>query len=324
VAEADQTTVAPGLDLPEGVPEEAPKKGIVVPIGEPTVMVRNLSVHYRVPTSQRSDGKDRGGLTRRAFAKLGWSRQVTVRALESVTFVARAGESIGIVGHNGSGKSTMLRVIAGLETPTHGTVLASATPTLLGVNAALVPEMSGMANVRLGLLAMGKTPRQVKDAIPDVLEVAGLGDSIHLPMKTYSSGMGARLRFAIAAAARPEILLIDEALATGDAATKERSEARMAEIRREAGTIFLVSHAAQTIEEMCTRAIWLHKGEMILDGPAYETARAYRWWAWNVAQGEHAKAEKLLRDARAQLKLTHVAPHDSTSRKYIARHRPTI
>ena len=143
-------------------------------------------------------------------------------------------------------------------------------------------------------------------------------------MKTYSSGMGARLRFAIAASARPEILLIDEALATGDAATKERSEARMAEIRRDAGTIFLVSHAAQTIEEMCTRAIWLHKGEMVLDGPAYETARAYRWWAWNVAKGEHAKAEKLLRDARAQLRMTHVAPHDSTSKKYIPRHRQTI
>ena len=317
----DNEPVTQSLELPAGFPEEAPKKGIIVPIGEPTVMVRNLSVHYRVPTSKR-DG--RRGRVAHAVASLGWSRNVTVRAVNDVTFVARSGESIGVLGHNGSGKSTLLRVIAGLETPTRGTVLASATPSLLGVNAALVPDMSGMANVRLGLLAMGKTPHQVDKAIPDVVDLAGLGDSIHLPMKTYSSGMGARLRFAIAASARPEILLIDEALATGDAATKERSEARMAEIRREAGTIFLVSHAAQTIEEMCTRAIWLHKGEMVLDGPAYETARAYRWWAWNVAKGEHAKAEKLLRDARAQLRMTHVAPHDSTSRKYISRHRQTI
>jgi len=168
------------------------------------------------------------------------------------------------------------------------------------------------------------TKAEIKTKYADIVDFSGVGDFINLPMKTYSSGMGARLRFAIAASARPEILLIDEALATGDAATKERSEARMAEIRREAGTIFLVSHAAQTIEEMCTRAIWLHKGEMVLDGPAYETARAYRWWAWNVAKGEHAKAEKLLRDARAQLRMTHVAPHDSTSRKYISRHRQTI
>ncbi|MDC5698348.1 ABC transporter ATP-binding protein [Intrasporangium calvum] len=310
------------LELPEGFPEETPKKGIEVPIGEPTVMVRNLSVHYRVPTSDKSGGGR--GPVGRALRSLGWSRQVTVKAVRNVTFVARSGESIGVVGHNGSGKSTLLRVIAGLETPTRGTVLASATPSFLGVNAALMPEMSGMANVRLGLLAMGKSPREVEAAIPDVVDLAGLGDSIHLPMKTYSSGMGARLRFAISASARPEILLIDEALATGDAATKERSEARMAEIRREAGTIFLVSHAAQTIEEMCTRAIWLHKGEMVLDGPAYETARAYRWWAWNISKGEHDKAEKLLADARAQLKFTHVAVHDSTSKRYIPRHRPSI
>lgn len=308
----DVDTGIPGLDLPDGMPEEAPKKGIEVPIGEPTVMVRNLSVHYRVPTSERGSG---GRLSR-----LGWSRNVTVKAVRNVTFVARSGESIGVVGHNGSGKSTLLRVIAGLETPTRGTVLATATPSFLGVNAALMPEMSGMANVRLGLLAMGKTPREVEAAIPDVVDLAGLGRSIHLPMKTYSSGMGARLRFAIAASARPEILLIDEALATGDAATKERSEARMAEIRREAGTIFLVSHAAQTIEEMCTRAIWLHQGEMVLDGPAYETARAYRWWAWNVAKGETEKAADLLDQARAQLRATVVHPEDPTTDRHIARH----
>jgi teichoic acid transport system ATP-binding protein len=301
-----------------GPKEAAPKTGIVVPVGDPTVLVHRLSVQYRVTTSQRTE--QGGSRQRRALPRLGWRRTVTVSALNNITFVARSGESIGVVGHNGSGKSTLLRVIAGLETPTSGRVLASATPTLLGVNAALVPDLSGLANVRLGLLAMGKTPIQVDEAIPDVLDLAGIGDSIHLPMKTYSSGMGARLRFAIAAATKPEILLIDEALATGDAATKERSEARMAQIRKEAGTVFLVSHAAQTIEEMCSRAIWLHRGEMVLDGPAYETARAYRWWAWQLAKGETKKAEGLLEDARAQLRSTHVAAHDSRTNEYIPRH----
>jgi teichoic acid transport system ATP-binding protein len=304
---------------------EEPKKGIEVPIGDPTVLVHRLSMHYSVPSSDRSAGSSNGaGVGGRLLSSVGWSRNVTVRALKNVTFVARSGESIGVVGHNGSGKSTLLRIIAGLETPTSGTILASATPSFLGVNAALLPELSGMANVRLGLLAMGKTPNEVRRALPDVLDLAGIGDAIHLPMKTYSSGMGARLRFAIAAAARPEILLIDEALATGDAATKERSEARMAEIRQQAGTVFLVSHAAQTIEEMCTRAIWLHQGEMVLDGPAYETARAYRQWAWSAGHGETAKAERLLDQARAQLRSTVVAAHDSTSRKYIPRHRRDI
>ena len=94
----------------------------------------------------------------------------------------------------------------------------------------------------------------------------------------------------------------------------------MAEIRREAGTVFLVSHGAQTIEEMCTRAIWLHQGEMVLDGPAYETARAYRWWAWNIATGETQKAEGLLEDARAKLRATVVHPQDSASDRHVSRH----
>ncbi|WP_354587050.1 ABC transporter ATP-binding protein [Janibacter sp. UYMM211] len=223
-----------------------------------------------------------------------WKRAQSVHALRDVSFVARRGEVIGIVGHNGSGKSSLLRIIAGLETPTSGTVLATSDPTFLGVNAALIPELTGAKNVRLGLLAMGLDPAQADAAVDDVIELAALGDAIQRPMKTYSSGMGARLRFAIAAAAQPDILLIDEALATGDAATKARSEERMRQIRDQAGTIFLVSHAAQTIEEMCTRALWLHEGELIADGPARETARMYRWWAWNIAQGEEEKAADYL------------------------------
>ena len=299
-------------DLEDGhLPPEAdqgPKKGIEVPLGLPTVMVQGLSVHYRVASKER--GHQASGRVQRIARRAGWDRMVTVKAVDDISFVARAGECVGVVGHNGSGKSTLLRVMAGLETPTAGRVLATSTPSFLGVNAALMPELSGLENVRLGLLAMGLTPVQVRESIPDVVELAGIGRSVHLPMKTYSSGMGARLRFAISAAARPEILLIDEALATGDAASKARSEARMAQIREQAGTIFLVSHAAQTIEEMCTRAIWLHQGEMVLDGPAYETARAYRWWAWNIAKGEAAKAEGLLEDARARLRATVIHPHD--------------
>ena len=311
----DDAELAPDSD-------QGPKKGIEVPLGPPTVLVERLSVHYRVASKER----EVQSLSRaqKVARRIGWSRTVTVRAVDDISFVARAGESVGVVGHNGSGKSTLLRVMAGLETPTAGRVLATSTPSFLGVNAALLPELSGLENVRIGLLAMGKTPAEVREAIPDVLELAGIGTSVHLPMKTYSSGMGARLRFAISAAARPEILLIDEALATGDAASKARSEARMAEIRQHAGTIFLVSHAAQTIEEMCTRAIWLHEGEMVLDGPAYETARAYRWWAWNTAKGETAKAEGLLADARAKLRATVVLPQvrgtDRLASRHVSRH----
>ncbi|PID97555.1 MAG: polysaccharide/polyol phosphate ABC transporter ATP-binding protein [Actinobacteria bacterium] len=222
-----------------------------------------------------------------------------VRAVDGVTFVARTGESIGILGLNGSGKSTLLRMIAGVEPPTTGSVLARSQPTLLGVGAALLPDQTGVSNIRLGCLAMGLTPEEIKEATPRIVELAGIGDAVYRPMKTYSSGMGARLRFAINAAASPDILLIDEALGTGDATFKERSEEVLYEIRRDAGTVFLVSHAAQTIEEMCTRAIWLHKGKMVADGPAYETARAYRLWAWRQVQGDQEGADRAFAEATA-------------------------
>ncbi|MFV0407354.1 MAG: ABC transporter ATP-binding protein, partial [Propioniciclava sp.] len=217
--------------------------------------------------------------------------------LKGVSLIAERHEAVGLVGLNGSGKSTLLRVIAGLEAPQRGTVAARSNPILLGVSAALVGGLSGRENVRLGCLAMGMKPDQAAQALPDIMELSGIGSAINRPMNTYSSGMGARLRFAIAAAARPEILLIDEALSTGDAAFKERSQERMAELRAEAGCVFLVSHAAQTIEEMCTRAIWLHNGHVILNGPAPEVARTYRWYAWNIAKGESDKARTVLRDA---------------------------
>lgn len=264
------------------------------------VAVDDVHVRYRTPST---DAALRRGIPRwqRGLNRVvGREPTTVVRALAGVSLVARAGEAVGIVGLNGSGKSTLLRVIAGLETPHRGQVRARSVPILLGVNAAMLPELSGGQNVRLGCLAMGMTPAEADAAYPVALEVAGIGSSIHRPMKTYSSGMGARLKFAIATAADPQILLIDEALATGDAAFRERSEERMDLLRKSAGCVFLVSHAATTIEETCTRAIWLHRGNVVIDGPAFDVAQMYRWWAWNLAKGETAKAASLLQDAFMQ------------------------
>lgn len=260
---------------------------------QPTVVVDGVSRKFDVAVARP---QPRGRVERLSSLVRGGS-QVTVHALRSVSFVAHAGETIGIVGTNGSGKSTLLRLIAGLDQPSRGRVLARSQPMLLGVGAALQQDLSGYENARLGLLALGFTPERVGETLPTVLEVAGIGDAVYRPMKTYSSGMGARLRFAIAAAAEPEILLLDEVLSTGDAASADRASQRMDQVRERAGTIFLVSHAAQTIEENCSRALWLHDGVLIQDGDAEGTARAYRWWAWNVAKGESEKADELLRTA---------------------------
>lgn len=263
----------------------------IAPADSPvTVVADNLRMRYNV---QRTDRKRRKGLLGRMTRK----QMVSVAALRGVSFVARSGEFIGVIGRNGSGKSTLLRTLAGLEAPSSGTVLTSSKPVLLGVGAALIPDLTGAQNVRLGALAMGLSPTQADTVFEEVVELSALGEAIDLPMRTYSSGMGARLKFAISLAADPSVLMIDEALATGDATFMERSQRAMDEMLSRAGTVFLVNHAAQTIEKMCSRAIWMERGQVVLDGDAVEVARKYRWFAHNLAQGEEAKAAGLLRDA---------------------------
>ncbi|MEU0845276.1 ABC transporter ATP-binding protein, partial [Streptomyces sp. NPDC005962] len=194
------------------------------------------------------------------------------------TFVAYRGESIGLIGSNGSGKSTLLKAVAGLLPAERGSVYTDGQPSLLGVNAALMNDLTGERNVILGGLAMGMSREQVRERYEDIVEFSGInekGDFITLPMRTYSSGMGARLRFSIAAAKDHDVLMIDEALATGDRKFQKRSEARIRELRKDAGTVFLVSHNNKSIRDTCDRVLWLEKGELLMDGPTDEVIEAY-------------------------------------------------
>src|SRR5690625_4305615 len=172
-------------------------------IQEPNIIAENVQVRYTVNTNDPSQRAK--GLRRLSNAVAGRAGQTTVRALRGVNFVAREGEMVGIVGANGSGKSTFLRNVAGVEQPDRGRILVRYQPLLLGVSAALQPALSGSENVRLGCLAMGLSPDEAAEAFDYVVELSALGAAIHRPMGTYSSGMGARLRFAIALAARPKI-----------------------------------------------------------------------------------------------------------------------
>ncbi|WP_434590352.1 ABC transporter ATP-binding protein [Streptomyces sp. A5-4] len=210
-----------------------------------------------------------------------------VHAVRGVTFVAHRGEAIGLIGSNGSGKSTLLKAVAGLLPPTQGHVHTQGQPSLLGVNAALMNDLTGERNIILGCLAMGMSRRQIRERYEGIVDFSGINDhgedAITLPMRTYSSGMAARLRFSIAAARSHDVLLIDEALATGDAKFQRRSRARIAELREQAGTVFLVSHHNRTITETCDRAIWLEAGTVRADGPAREVVAAYE------AHAKHSK-----------------------------------
>ncbi len=203
---------------------------------------------------------------------------VEVHAVKGVSFVAYRGEAIGLIGSNGSGKSTLLRAIAGVLPVERGTMYTVGQPSLLGVNAALMNDLPGERNVMLGCLAMGMSPAEVKAKTAAIIEFSGInerGNFSEMPMRTYSSGMAARLRFSIAAAKQHDVLLIDEALATGDARFRRRSEQRVRELREQAGTVFLVSHTNQSIRDTCERSIWLESGVIRADGPTDDVLKEY-------------------------------------------------
>jgi teichoic acid transport system ATP-binding protein len=240
---------------------------------ELTVVVDDVDLTYRI-----IGGSLRGGAPaalRRMLLREQAPGQRFVRAVRGVSLSAYRGEAIGLIGPNGSGKSTLLRAIAGLMAPSRGVVWTRGQASLLGVAAAMMGKMSGEQNIVLGCLALGMTPAEIAEEYDAICEFAGIGDFVHLPINTYSSGMGARLRFAIAAARAPDILLIDEALATGDAQFRRRSEQRIRELREQAGTVFLVSHGLGIIRDSCNRTIWLEHGQIVLDGDTDEVVDAY-------------------------------------------------
>ena len=199
----------------------------------------------------------------------------TVDAVRGVTLDVAVGECIGMVGPNGSGKTTLLQAMTGVLPLTSGVLRVRSLPTFLGVKAALRPRMTGRANIRIGLLAQGLRRHEVEARLDDVVEFTDLGPSIDLPMETYSSGMRARLHFAIATALTPEILLVDEALAVGDRAFREKSARRREQHRSTAGTVLLVSHNLSEIRRSCDRVVWLEQGRIVLDGPTDEVLGAY-------------------------------------------------
>ena len=255
-------------------------------LGDPSLIVDDLHVTYRVWGGRRAADPGEASALRRILNRgRGHVGAVTeIKAVRGISFVARHGEAIGIVGRNGSGKSTLLRAIAGLLPLSGGAVYVSGEASLLGVNAALIKTLTGERNIMIGGLALGLSPDEVRERFDEIVDFAGIGEFVNLPMQAYSSGMGARLRFAISSAARPDILMIDEALATGDAEFRARSQDRIDEIRRHAGTVFLVSHSLKAVQTMCSRALWIEAGRLKLDGPVDEVCAAYYRFARDQAR----------------------------------------
>lgn len=230
---------------------------------------RGVSITYRTYLDPSQ------GLRQRLKTGSGGRRHRDIDAVKRVSFDLREGESVGIVGHNGAGKSTMLLGLAGLLELTGGEILAKSRPALLGVGAVLNPALSGRRNIEMGCLALGTRRGELAERVEQLIDFTGLREFEDVPLRAYSSGMKARLAFTVATTATPEILLIDEALAVGDKDFRDRAEERLEEIRAGAGCVVVVSHSLSEIRRMCERVIWMDHGRIVADGPTAEVVQQY-------------------------------------------------
>ena len=199
------------------------------------------------------------------------------RALDHVTFDVKKGETVGIIGTNGSGKSTILKIITGVLSPTSGEVeIDGRISALLELGAGFNMEYTGIENVYLNGMMMGFSREEMDARLDDILKFADIGEFVNQPCKTYSSGMFVRLAFALAINVDPEILIVDEALSVGDVFFQSKCYRRMEEIRKKGTTILMVTHDMGSIIKYCDKVVLLHKGEFIAEGPAGKVVDMYK------------------------------------------------
>lgn len=250
-------------------------------MSRPAILVENVSVRFRPYV-------DRKPTLRRSITNLRRRQVQEVVALDDVSFRIERGEAFGVVGHNGAGKSTLLRVMARTLRPDAGRVIVNGrASTLLQLGVGFNGELSGHRNIYLGCLAAGLKRAQVDEIYDAIVEYSGLKEAIHRPVKTYSSGMFSRLAFAVSMHLNPDIILLDEVLAVGDAEFRTRSIEAMNDLLKRTGTIVFVSHAVAQVADFCDRALWLDHGRAQMIGPAEKVVEAYT---------EHVKKVKSARE----------------------------
>jgi ABC-2 type transport system ATP-binding protein len=197
-------------------------------------------------------------------------------ALREVSLTIRQGERVGIVGRNGAGKSTMLKVISRVLKPSAGTAeIRGRLSPILELGTGFDHELTGYENIYLNALLLGRQRKEIDEKIEAIVDFSGLGDFIRTPIRNYSSGMIARLGFSIATAWLPDVLVLDEVLAVGDASFTERCQQRLKEFHESGTTVLMVSHNAQAVRESCSRCIWLDAGRLRADGPTEEILALY-------------------------------------------------
>ncbi|MFN8125134.1 MAG: ABC transporter ATP-binding protein [Candidatus Nanopelagicales bacterium] len=246
----------------------------------PAVSVAGLSKRFRMGSDRRDSFKER-------LVKGRGGRTVEFWALRDVSFEVPRGSFFGVIGHNGSGKSTTLKILAGIYRPTSGTVRTQGrVSALLELGAGFHPELTGRENVYLNGAILGLSRRQIDESMDSIIDFADIGDFIDAPVKVFSSGMSVRLGFAVAAVTQPDILIVDEVIAVGDEEFQRKCFDHLFDLRRRGATIILVTHAMSAVESMCDHAIWLDHGQVAASGTAADVVRDY------VGSVNRAEAER--------------------------------
>jgi ABC-type polysaccharide/polyol phosphate transport system ATPase subunit len=241
------------------------------PASEPVVILDDVTVRYRVPREHYRTFKEFA--IRRLQGKVEFE---DLLALNGINLEVQRGEVFGLIGANGAGKTTLLRLVARVMRPTRGRVLVvGRVAPMLAMGAGFHPELTGRENIYLNGSLLGYTRRQIDDRFDQIVDFSELHGFIDAPLRTYSSGMMARLGFAVATAEMPDVLILDEVLSVGDISFQEKSNSRIRYFREQGATILLVSHGMGNIKSMCDRAAWLDHGQIIEMGKAEEVVHKF-------------------------------------------------
>lgn len=199
-----------------------------------------------------------------------------VKGLENIDLNICSGERIGLVGHNGAGKTTLLRILSGIFEPTSGKAdIRGSCNSLINIGLGIDPEATGRENILLRGVMMGMKPSEIRRNIDDIIDFTGLGNFIDLPFRTYSTGMQMRLAFAVSTGIRPQVLIMDEWLSTGDEEFRERANQRISEVVNLSEILILASHSRELLLSNCNRVVWLEHGKVRMDGKAEDVVKTY-------------------------------------------------
>ena len=238
---------------------------------ETMIEVRDVSMRFRMANDRISSIKEY------AIARLrGKLKYNEFEALKHVSFDVKRGEVMGLIGHNGAGKSTLLKVISGILKPTEGSVIVRGNVApMLELGSGFDFDMTGRENIFLNGAILGYSEEFLKSKYEEIVAFSEIGPFIDMPLRNYSSGMVARLAFSVATVVVPEVLIVDEVLAVGDAEFQEKSRKRMVELMSGGTTVLFVSHSMEQIREICNRVVWLERGQMQCFGEARDVCDAY-------------------------------------------------